>query len=296
MDPDQRAQTKPRKPVTLKTIMQMARRGDPFACLACYDATSAHYLEEAGVHILLMGDTAAEVVLGFQRTISMPLEVSIALTAALKRGAPNTLIMADMPFMSYHASEDEAIKNAGRYMTEGMADVIKLEVDHTHARLVDRMSRAGIAICAHIGSHPQRAAVQGGYGSAGRTAAEAEQIVEDAIALEAAGAVMLLIEAVPEEVTTRVLEATSIPVIGIGAGTACHGQILVLHDLIGMSSVPPRFVDPVADLGAALTQAGRDWVAKVAQRNIGGKPYHMIEGEAQRLSNSRPPSPAPARS
>ena len=219
----------------------MSVKGQPFACLTCYDATTARLLERAGVHVLLAGDSAAEVILGFDRTIDMPLDFAITLTAAVKRGAPSRLIMADMPFMSYQADDAEAIRNAGRFMTEGGADVVKLEVDQTFAALVAKMARAGIPVVAHIGSKPQLASLNGGYGAAGRTPAEAEAIVQDAVAMQNSGAVMLLIEAVPESVTRSVLAATSIPLIGIGAGADCHGQVLVIHDLLGLSKSPPRF-------------------------------------------------------
>ncbi len=268
-----------RKPVTIKTLRQMAARGEPFACLACYDAITARWLERAGVHLLLAGDSAAEIVLGLPRTIHMPLDLTIWLTAALKRGAPNTVVMADMPFLSYHTGEGDALRNAGRCMTEGQADIVKLEADASFAPLIEKMTRAGIPVCAHVGSLPQRAAIRGGYGSAGRSAREAARIVDDAVALERAGAAMLLMEAVPDEVTDAVLARTSVPVIGIGAGTACHGQILVLHDLLGLTDHPPRFAEPAANLGEVVRDAAHTWVQRVKTRQIGGRRYEMAEDE-----------------
>lgn len=253
----------------------MAGQSAPFACLTCYDATTARWLERAGVHVLLVGDTAAEMILGFERTIDMPLEVLIALTAGVKRGARRTVVMADMPFMSYQAGDERAMMNAGRFMTEGMADIIKIEADASMAPLISRMNRAGIPVCAHVGSRPQRAALEGGYGGAGRTPAEAEAIVRDAVELERAGAVMLLIEAVPEEVTRRVMEATSVPLIGIGAGPACHGQVIVLQDLLGMTDTTPRFAEPLAAMGPQIRSIGEQWVQRVAERSVGGKGYEM---------------------
>lgn len=271
------------KRVTLRTLRKWAEAGEPFACLTAYDATTARWLERAGVPVLLVGDSGAEVILGFDRTIDMPLDFSIILTAAVKRGAPNALVMADMPFMSYQASADDAMVNAGRFMVEGKADCVKLEVDETFAPLVDRMTRAGIPVCAHVGARPSTAALAGGYGSAGRVATEAEQIVADAVALEQAGAVLLLIEAVPPEVTERVLRETSVPLIGIGAGPACHGQILVVQDLVGMTDAPPRFAERSAALGTELQKAGADWVKRVSHRDIGGKGYTMRDGEVDRF-------------
>lgn len=277
------------EPVTLKTLRRMARQGEPFACLTCYDATTARWLERAGVHVLLVGDTAAEVILGLPRTIDMPLEVSIALTAAVKRGAPRTLVMADMPFMSYQAEEAEALRNAGRYLTAGLADIVKIEADASFAPLVAAMTRAGIPVCGHVGSRPQHVGLTGGYAAAGRTAPDAARVVEDAIALERAGAVVLLVEAVPDEVTRRILETTSVPLIGIGAGTECHGQVLVLQDLLGLTDDPPRFAEPVAQVGPIIQRAASEWVRRVAKASIGGRRYTMAPGEAERLRNRPPP-------
>ncbi|MBX3364390.1 MAG: 3-methyl-2-oxobutanoate hydroxymethyltransferase [Phycisphaeraceae bacterium] len=269
-----------RDTVTIRTIERMARSGDPFACLTCYDATTARLLERAGVHVLLVGDSAAEVILGFDRTIDAPFEFMVMITAAVKRGAPRTMVMGDMPFMSYHAGADQAMVNAGRMMTEGRADCVKLEVDATYAPVVDRMTRAGIPVCAHVGSRPQTAALRGGYGSSGRTLAEAQRIVDDAVAMEQAGCVLLLVEAVPDAVTQAILDQTTVPLIGIGAGASPHGQVLVLQDLLGMTDQPPRFAERVAMMGDAVTEAGRAWVERVAARKIGGKRYEMLEDGA----------------
>lgn len=270
-------QSEDRAPVTLRTLRRMAASDERFACLACYDATTARWLERGGVHVLLAGDSAAQVVLGYDRTIDMPLDFAVAITAAIKRGAPSTLVMADMPFLSYHADDGEAIRNAGRFMREGLADVVKLEADASFAPLVERMTRAGIAVCAHIGLRPQNVSVKGGYVAEGRTRTDAERIVADAVALERAGAVMLLIEAVPGEAAEAVVDATEVPVIGIGAGVAPHGQILVVNDLVGLTDRPPRFAEPVADLGPRLQAAASEWVDRVSRMEIGGQLYRMKE-------------------
>lgn len=261
--------------ITLSTLARMAQRREPFACLTCYDATTARFLARGGVHVLLVGDTAAEMVLGLPRTIDMPLDVLIALTAGVKRGAPDVVVMADMPFLSYQADDAEGVRNAGRFVRDGLADIVKIEADERFAGFIEKVVRAGVPVCGHIGSRPQTAAMTGGYAAAGRTAESAQALVRDALALEHAGCSMLLVEAVPPETADQILAATKLPVIGIGAGTACHGQVLVLQDLVGMTERPPRFADPVADLGAAFTQAARTWTDRVARREIGGKPYTM---------------------
>jgi 3-methyl-2-oxobutanoate hydroxymethyltransferase len=267
----------------------MADRDEPFACLAAYDFTTARWLERAGVHLLLAGDSAANVVLGFDSTVHAPLDFLVTITAAIKRGAPRTLVMADMPFLSYHLSTEDALRNAGRFMTEGTADCVKVEADASFAPVVRAMTRAGIPVCAHVGSRPQTAAVTSGPKAAGRTAADARRIVKDAKALEDAGAALLLIEAVPEEVTAEVLDRTSVPLIGIGAGSACHGQILVVNDLLGLTDRPPRFADPVSDFGPRIRAAGEEWVRRVATRSIGGRGYVMQPGEADDLRHPRLP-------
>jgi 3-methyl-2-oxobutanoate hydroxymethyltransferase len=282
-------------PVTLKTLAKMAAAGEAFACLTCYDATTARWLERAGVHVLLVGDTAAEMVLGFSRTIDMPLDVAIALTAGVKRGAPRTVVMADMPFMSYQAGEDEAVKNAGRFLTEGLADVVKLEADESFAPLVSRMVRAGIPVCGHIGSRPQRSAITSGYASAGRTRSAADRVVRDAVALADAGCSLLLVEAVPDAVTAAILERTDVPLIGIGAGPACHGQVVVLQDLLGLTDRTPPFVTPVAAMGQAITDAGRQWARLVAERGVGASPYRLKD-EARPAVSRETPSRGPANS
>lgn len=267
----------------------MKRKGEPFACLACYDATTARWLERAGVHVLLAGDSAAQVVLGYDRTIDMPIDFAIEITAAIKRGAPRTLIMADMPFMSYHTSVETAMTNAARFMKQGNADVIKLESDETFAPLVAHMTRAGIPICAHIGCKPQTSSVTGGPMAAGRTADQLTQVVRDAKALEDAGAVLILIEAVPNEVTQAVMKAVSIPVIGIGAGTDCDGQILVVNDLLGLTDHPPRFAEAVDTFGPRLKAAGQQWVTRVRNSTIGGQAYTMRAGEQEKLVQTDQP-------
>lgn len=271
------------KPVTLRTIARWTAAGEKFPCLTCYDATTARWLQSAGVPVLLIGDTAAEMILGLPGTIHAPLDFLITLTAAVKRGAPNCLVIGDMPFMSYQADDAEGVRNAGRFMTEGTADAVKLEVDQSHASLVDRMARAGIPVIAHVGARPQQSKMRGGYGSVGRTAIEARRIVNDAVAMAQAGAVMLLLEAMPAEVAQQVVRATHVPVIGCGAGPACHGQIVVLQDVLGLSEWQPAFAQPVAHLGPNLVAAAQRWCHKVRSGNLGDHPYSMPAEELKRF-------------
>jgi 3-methyl-2-oxobutanoate hydroxymethyltransferase len=273
----------PGKKITLKTIRKFAQQGEKFACLTCYDATTARWLQRAGVPVLLTGDTAAEMILGYPSTIHAPLDFLLTLTAAVKRGAPNTFVMGDMPFMSYQADDAEGLRNAGRFLTEGMADSVKVEVDRSFVGLVEKMARAGIPVVAHVGARPQQSKRQGGYGSVGRTAAEARSLVADAVAMENAGACMLLIEAVPNEVSQRVVAKTTVPVIGCGAGPSCHGQIVVLHDLLGLTDWQPGFARPIAQMGEQVIAAASRWNRMVRESELGEHPYRMSEGELDKL-------------
>jgi 3-methyl-2-oxobutanoate hydroxymethyltransferase len=267
---------------TIRTLLRQVREGGRFTCLTCYDATTARWLDQAGVEVLLVGDSAAEVILGLPGTIHAPLDFMVALTAAVKRGAPGRVVMADMPFMSYQAGEDEALRNAARFLTEGMADCVKVEVDRGWAPLVTRMARAGIPVVAHIGCRPQQSKMHGGTFAVGRTAEQALQVIHDAAALEAAGATMLLLEACPSEVAAKVVERATIPVIGIGAGSACHGQVLVLQDLLGLSAWQPAFAKPAAQLGVAMREAVSGWCARVRAGQVEAA-FRMADGEGARL-------------
>ena len=264
-------------PVTVRSLQRAMRERRNFAALTCYDATTARWLERAGVPVLLVGDTAAEVILGYPNTLHAPLDFLVTLTAAVKRGAPRCLVMADMPFMSYQAGEDEAVKNAGRFMTEGQADVVKLEVDASFAPVVAKMARAGIPVVAHIGSRPQHAKQVGGYVAAGKTADEALKIVADADAMLAAGATMLLVEATPVEVTEEIVRRSRVPVIGCGAGPVCHGQVVVTHDLLGLTDRQPPFALPIVALGKALSEMADTWKGRVRTGSLGEHPYALSD-------------------
>lgn len=272
------------EPITLRDLRRWRREGTRFPCLTAYDATMARWLARAGVPVLLVGDSAGEVVLGYPSTIHTPLEFLITITAAVKRGAPNAFVMADMPFMSYHLSEDEAIENAARFMTEGRADAVKLEVDQSFAPLVSRMTRAGIPVVAHIGCKPQQVRRQGGHVVAGRTAQGAKEVLADAEALVEAGAVIVLIEAAPAEVSEAVMKRISVPVIGCGAGPACNGQILVTHDVLGLTEWQPSFAKSEGQLGVNLQSIVEQWCERVRRGEI-EHAYKMDSGEADKLDS-----------
>lgn len=274
------------KPITLKRLRKMAEAGEKIASVTCYDATTATLLDAAGLDVLLVGDSAAQVILGFDSSIHAPLDFMVQITAAVKRGAPRCFVMADMPFMSYQADDAEAIRNAGRFMTEGLADCVKLEIDSSYGELVAKLSRAGIPVVAHIGWKPQTARYAGVRTAvvAGRTAREAEKMLDDAQLLEAKGAAMLLVEQCPAEVAQYIVQNTSIPVIGCGAGRACHGHVAVLQDVIGLNNHHPSFVQPVARANQYVQEAAETWVRNIRSGDyLRDHPYAMNEGEAAKL-------------
>lgn len=272
------------KPITLRTLRRMRRENERFAMLTCYDATTARWLMRAGVHTLLVGDSAAQMILGHESTIHAPLDFMIELTAAVKRGAPHCFVVGDMPFMTYQTEIAEAMRNAGRFLTRGHADAVKLEVQAEDAELVHRLSLAGVAVVAHLGSLPQHIKHTGGYRTVGRTAEEGWSLLEQAEMMAQAGASMLLLEAVPAEVAQLVVERVSIPVIGCGAGTNCAGHVVVLQDLLGLSDWQPSFAPPLADLKSPLCDAARKWVELLQSGEyLKDHPYPMHNGEADRL-------------
>ncbi len=251
--------------ITLATLNVMRQERQPIAMLTCYDYPTAKILANSGVPILLVGDSAATTVLGEASTIHATMDFMVLLTRAVRRGAPDVFVMADMPFASY-ATEESAVANGRRFLTEAGADGVKLECDGRHEGIVRAMALAGIPVCAHLGLLPQRAAQQGGYRYQGRTPQEADRLVSEGIAMVAAGAAMLLLEAVPERVSRRIVEQVECPVLGCGAGPSCHGHVMVLHDMLGFNERPPRFVERFGDIPGAIAAAARAYVRAVETR------------------------------
>ncbi|WP_185268303.1 3-methyl-2-oxobutanoate hydroxymethyltransferase [Halopseudomonas xiamenensis] len=228
--------------ITVTTLNKLKQSGEKFACLTAYDATFAHLESTAGVEVLLIGDSLGMVLQGHDSTLPVTVEEMAYHTAAVKRGNRGALIMADLPFMSY-ATLDQAMLNSARLMQAG-AHVLKLEGGRWLSDITTTLTRNGIPVCVHMGLTPQTVNVLGGYKVQGREQDQAEAMLEDAIALEAAGAAMLLLECVPSELANAITQAVSIPVIGIGAGSGTDGQVLVVHDMLGLSISGrlPRFV------------------------------------------------------
>ncbi len=265
------------KKVTLTDLRAARASARKLAMLTCYDFSTARLMQDAGVPLLLVGDSAASVILGHETTLPVSLEFMIEITAAVRRGAPLAYVVADMPFGSYAAGLERAVENVCRVVKLSGCDCVKTEVAAAHVPLVRACADAGVAIMAHLGLRPQAVNLLGGYKYQGRTVAEAREIVALARRMQEAGAVAILLEAVPPEVSARVVKETDVPVIGCGAGPACHGSVIVTHDGIGLSQHrPPRFVPNLGDAATAL----KEMFAKYVNQLEGGAypaPEHQYE-------------------
>ena len=249
--------------LSLPELGEMKRRGDKIVMVTSYDAPSARLSDAAGIELVLVGDTAAMVMLGHDSTIPVTLDEMIFLTRAVTRAARRPLVVGDLPFGTYEISDEQAVGSAIRMVKEGGADVVKLEGAGRMVSRVRAIADSNIGIMGHIGLTPQSATKLGGFKAQGRTADAAVRLVEDALALEEAGCFAVVLEAVPAPVAARVTESLSIPTIGIGAGAGCDGQVLVWHDLLGLyAGRTPRFVKRYAELaveiGSALESYGAD--------------------------------------
>ena len=235
------------------------------ACLTAYDAGMARLLDEAGIPLILVGDSVANTMLGHATTLPVTLEQMLHHTAAVARGVAGALVVGDMPFMSYQAGDDQAVRNAGRFLQEAGADAVKLEGGRLRAGLIRRLVDNGIPVMGHLGLTPQSVLALGGYKVQGRQPEAAAALLADAEALDQAGVFSLVLECVPAALAQTITQAVSVPTIGIGAGPACDGQILVLHDMLGLT--PPgataKFVKRYAELGTAVSQAVQQYQSEV---------------------------------
>ncbi|HEX9381332.1 MAG TPA: 3-methyl-2-oxobutanoate hydroxymethyltransferase [Gaiellaceae bacterium] len=242
--------------LTLPELAEMKRRDEKIVMVTAYDAPGARLAEQAGIDILLVGDTAAMVVLGHEGTVPVTMDEMLFLTRSVSRAAERPLVVGDMPFGSYHVSDEDAVRNAIRFMKEAGADVVKLEGAGPSLSRVQAIVSAGIGVMGHVGLTPQSETILGGFKTQGRTASKARQLLADALALEAAGCFAIVLEAVPVPVAARITESLTVPTIGIGAGADCDGQVLVYHDLLGLTEGRlPRFVKRYANLADNIRDA-----------------------------------------
>jgi 3-methyl-2-oxobutanoate hydroxymethyltransferase len=245
-------------------LQRKKKLGQKITMLTAYDATMARLLDRAGVDALLVGDSLGMVILGHETTIPVTLDAMVHHAQAVSRGAERAFVVADMPFLSWQASQADAIRNAGRLMQEGGVSAVKIEGGLHAADTVRRLVEIGIPVMAHIGLVPQAIHQLGGYRMAGRTQEEADRLVEDALALEQVGAFAIVLECIPAEVAAAVTAKLAIPTIGIGAGPHCDGQVLVSYDAFGLyDEIAPKFVKQYAHLGDQMVAAAKQYIAEV---------------------------------
>ncbi|MBT2495677.1 3-methyl-2-oxobutanoate hydroxymethyltransferase [Microbacterium sp. ISL-59] len=280
------AHAAPRKRVTLAALAAKKDAGEPIVMVTAYDHPSAQIVEAAGVDIVLVGDSAAMTVLGYDSTVPVTVDEMLMLTKAVRRGLTVPLLVGDLPFGSYEASDELAIATAQRFVKEAGCDLVKIERGGTTVDRAQALVQAGIPVVGHVGLTPQTATALGGYRAQGRTAEAALAVIDDALALQAAGCSMLVVEAVPSEVTAALVPLLDIPVIGIGAGADADGQVLVFHDLLGLyDGGTAKFVKRYAELRAAAVAGVGAYAAEV-RGGVYPAPEHgyaMPEGEAARL-------------
>jgi 3-methyl-2-oxobutanoate hydroxymethyltransferase len=252
------------RPMTVPDLLAMKAAGRRIVMLTCYDAAFARLLEQAEVDILLVGDSVNQVLAGQETTLSATLDQMIYHAASVRRGARRALVFVDLPFLTYQVSPTEAIRNAGRVLQESGAQGVKLEGGRPMAETVRALVDRGIPVIGHLGLTPQSVHALGGYRVQGRDASTAERLLADALALEEAGACAIVLELLPAALAKRITAALTIPTIGIGAGVGCDGQVLVLHDMLGLNEMfNPKFLKRYAELGEAVRAAVRSYAAEV---------------------------------
>ena len=263
-------------------FQKMKEAGEKITYITSYNAQMASFVEKAGIDMILVGDSVGNTDLGYSSTLPVTMDEMIMHARAVRRGTPNTFIVGDMPFMSYQASIEEAIRNAGRFIKEAECDAIKLEGGVNMASRVKAISDAGILAMGHIGLAPQFAAQQGGWKAQGRSASKAMEIVKDALALEEAGAFAILVEGVPAPVSKAIARLCKIPILGIGAGQPCDGQLLIIYDMLGIFQLfTPKFVKKYGNIGEEILKCLKEYRDDVISGRFPGDEhcYKMPEEE-----------------
>ena len=258
-----------RKKVTLGTLFSKMEKGVPITMLTCYDYPTAFFMEQGGIDILLVGDSLGMTVLGYDSTLPVTMDIMVAHAQAVRQGSPNAWLIGDMPYMTYQPSIESAIRNAGRFMAEAACDAIKLEGGTEVADRVEAVAKAGIPVMGHLGLTPQSVSALGGYRVQGRSAAQARKIVDDAKALEEAGAFAILLEMVPERVCALITERAEVPIISLGSGPNADGQLLIFHDMFGLyPKFTPRMARVYGDAGKIIVDGLKQYAADVIDRGF----------------------------
>ncbi len=267
-------------------FMRMKQEGEKITFLTAYDYPTAQFAEVAGLDMLLVGDSLGMCVYGYEGTVPVVMDQMIYHAAAVRRGAPNTFVIGDMPFMSYQSSIEKAVENAGRFLKEACCDAVKLEGGVRVVPQISAIVDAGIVVMGHVGLTPQSSGQLGGHKAQGRTAEAAKLVVEDALAVQQAGAQMILLEAIPPEVGRYITKKLTIPVLSIGAGMHCDGQLLIVSDMIGQfQAFTPKFVKKYCNVAEVVTQAMREYCKEVRQGKFPTEEhcYRMIGGEEEKF-------------
>jgi 3-methyl-2-oxobutanoate hydroxymethyltransferase len=276
----------PRHKITVASLREKKAHHEPITCLTAYDYSSARLVDEAGIDMVLVGDSLAQTMLGHENTLSLTMDEMLHHVKAARRGVRDALLIADMPYGSFHVDAKEAIRNATRFVKEGGAEVVKLEGGERRADLIRQIIDAEIPVAGHIGLTPQSVNRMGGYKVQGKSLSDIEQLMRDATALDRAGVACIFLEGIPREVADLITSEVSAPTIGIGAGPGCDGQVLVLHDILNLTFGPPaKFVRRYGDAAAEITHAVQAYCADVLSRQYpaDNESYHLSQDTKQAL-------------
>lgn len=276
--PDKSSNNKPTHKITTASLSELKLRHEPITCLTAYDYATARLVDEAGIEMILVGDSLAQTVLGYENTLSVTMDEMLHHVKAVRRGVKRALLLADMPYGSYHVNENEALRNAARFVKEGGAQVVKIEGGEKRAGLIHRIIDAEIPVAGHIGLTPQSVNVMGGYRVQGKNLKGIEQLMRDAIALDRAGVACIVLEGIPREVAAMITAEVGTPTIGIGAGPECDGQVLVFHDILNLTFSPPsKFVRRYGDAATLIVDAVRGFRADVKSQRYPSddESYHL---------------------
>lgn len=277
-----------RSKVTASSLLEKKQRHELITCLTAYDYPSARIIDESGIDMVLVGDSLGMVMLGYENTLPVTVQEMLHHVRAVRRGVKRAFLIADMPYASFHVGVRDTLRNAVRFIKDGGAEAVKVEGGEKRARLVERLVDAEIPVVGHIGLTPQSLHAMGGYKVQGKTLNAVEQLMRDAVALERAGACSIVLEGIPREVAGMITRELEIPTIGIGAGPDCDGQVLVFHDLLGLTFAPAaKFVRRYADLGGAITNAVLAYKDDVKSGTFPseGESYHLPRETQAALSD-----------
>jgi 3-methyl-2-oxobutanoate hydroxymethyltransferase len=276
----------PRRKITVSSLREKKLQHQPITCLTAYDCASARLVDEAAIDIVLVGDSLAMTMLGYPDTLSVTVDEMLHHTRAVRRGVKHALLVADMPYGSYHVGAEDAVRNAARFMKEASAEAVKIEGGEKRADLIRRVIDAEIPVAGHIGLTPQSVNLMGGYKVQGKSLAEIEQLMRDAVALDRAGVAFLVLEGIPREVAAMITAEVATPTIGIGAGPECDGQVLVFHDILNLTfASPAKFVRRYGDAAALIMDAVQAFRADVIshQYPLDNESYHLSKETQQAL-------------